>query len=303
MRLEHSLGQLAALATSVLFAATSTFFTLAGRRVGSFNLNRLRLLGAIGYLLAAHALFRLPLPWNAEPDRLFWLGLSGLIGLVLGDIFLYQAFVVMGPRLSMLMMSLAPAIATIVAWIYPGEQLTLPQLAGIALTLSGIAWVVSDTRGSNGVKLARGASLMQGVLFGLGAATGQAGGLVTAKLGAYGDFPALSGALIRMVTAALIMWGFAFIRGQAGKTIQTVKENPIAIWLILGGAFTGPFLGVTLSLFAVQNAQVGIASTLMALPPVILLPVGYFVFQERFGWKAVAGTVVAMAGVALLFLV
>ncbi len=75
------------------------------------------------------------------------------------------------------------------------------------------------------------------------------------------------------------------------------------LWLILGGAFSGPFLGVSFSLLAVQRAEVGVASTLMALPPVILLPIGYYVFKERFGWQAVAGTLVAIAGVAILFLV
>lgn len=296
------LGELAALATSGLFSITSTFFTLAGRRLGSLALNRLRLVGAIFYLLLAHALLRLPLPVHVAPDRWFWLGISGLIGLVLGDIFLFQAFILVGPRLSMLMMALAPALATLMAWVFLGEALSPTELAGIALTLGGIAWVVSDSRSRNGVKVERGSDLLQGVLLGLGAAAGQASGLVTAKLGAYGDFPALSGALIRMLSAAIVMWGIALLNGQARKTLQALQEQPRAGWMILFGSLTGPFLGVTLSLYAVQHAEVGIASTLMALPPVLLLPIGYLVFKERFGWQAIAGTLLAMLGVAFLFM-
>jgi len=71
--------------------------------------------------------------------------------------------------------------------------------------------------------------------------------------------------------------------------------------MALGGSFFGPFAGVTLSLYAVQHTAVGVASTLTSLAPIILLPMDYFLFKERFGWQAVAGTLLAMAGVVLLF--
>jgi drug/metabolite transporter (DMT)-like permease len=63
----------------------------------------------------------------------------------------------------------------------------------------------------------------------------------------------------------------------------------------------GPFLGVWLSLIAIQRTEVGVASTLMGLSPIFLLPIGYLVFSERFGWRAVSGTMIAMVGVWLLF--
>ena len=72
---------------------------------------------------------------------------------------------------------------------------------------------------------------------------------------------------------------------------------------ILGGAAAGPTIAVTLTLFAIQNAEVGVASTLTSLTPIILLPAGYFAFKERFGWQAIVGTLLAITGVALLFLV
>jgi drug/metabolite transporter (DMT)-like permease len=82
-----------------------------------------------------------------------------------------------------------------------------------------------------------------------------------------------------------------------------VQSHPGVLRLIAVGAFMGPFLGVWLSLFAIQHAEVGVVSTLMALPPVLLLPVSFVLFKERFGWQAVAGTLLAMSGIALLFLV
>jgi drug/metabolite transporter (DMT)-like permease len=295
-------GELAALVTSFLFAATSTQFTLAGRKVGSLVLNRTRLILAVLLNLLAHLVLRLPLPADIPSDRWFWLGLSGIIGLVIGDIFLFQAFVWIGPRLTMLMMSLAPIIASITAWLFLGETLTAGQISGILVTVGGIAWVVLDHNGQAKIDQDNKRIFMLGILFGLGAATGQALGLITAKKGLYGDFPALSGTLVRMMVALVTMWGLTLIQRQVRFTFQQLARNRKALWLILGGAITGPFLGVTFSLVAIQNTEVGVASTIMALPPVILLPISRIVFKEQFGWQAIVGTLIAVLGVTMLFL-
>jgi drug/metabolite transporter (DMT)-like permease len=297
------LGEIAALITSVSFSATSTFFTLAGRQVGSLVVNRIRLIIALILLIPTHwVLLGQPLPLNAGPERWFWLGLSGVIGLVLGDAFLFQAFIWIGPRISMLMMSLAPVLAAVAAWVFLDEVLSLGQIIGIFITLAGIAWVVLDQNGGNSETPLQ-KNYFRGILFALGGAMGQAMGLVTAKFGLSGDFSPVSANFIRMAAAALAIWGLTIFQGQARKTFQNLKPVPQVLWLILGGSITGPFLGVSFSLLAVQRANVGVASTLMALPPVILLPVGYYLFKERFSWQAVAGTFLAIIGVATLFLV
>jgi drug/metabolite transporter (DMT)-like permease len=297
------LGEFAALATSFLFSASSTLFTFAGRKVGPATLNRFRLLLASLWLVLAHWWLRIPLPFDASPKRYFWLAISGVVGLVIGDTLLFQAFVIIGPRLSMLLMALSPAIAALFAWPILGETLSLGQITGIALALGGIAWVISERNEQiNQSQVDRGNYLV-GILCGVGAACGQAIGLITAKQGAGSDFPALSGTLIRIVAAAFTLWFYTFLRKQAREAIVKIGEQPRAAWLILGGSFMGPFLGVTFSLLAIQNVEVGIASTLMSLSPIILLPVGYIIFKERIGWQAILGTILAMIGVTLLFLI
>lgn len=276
-------------------------FTLAGLRVGSLVVNRTRLLFAVSFLLTAHwFLLGSLLPWQAEPRRWLWLGLSGVVGLVLGDAFLFQAFIWIGPRMSMLMMSLAPVIASLVAWVFLGERLTWGQVGGISLALAGIAWVVLERNGSS-QRADR--DYVRGLLFGLGGAAGQALGLVLAKNGLDGDFSPISGNVIRMLSATSILWAYTLLRGQARDNWRALRLQPRAILFLMAGAFSGPFLGVSLSLLSIQHAEVGVASTLMTLAPVFLLPISYFVFKERFGWGAIAGTALAIAGVALLFLV
>jgi drug/metabolite transporter (DMT)-like permease len=298
--LEAYLGEIAALGTSLAFSVGSTMFTLAGRQLGSAVVNRGRLVLAVLFLALTHWIIQGSLlPWQAEPDRWLWLGLSGIVGLALGDAFLFQAFVWVGPRLSMLMLSLAPVIATLVAWVFLGEHLSTMQIFGIMLTLAGIAWVVlerqSDQRNSN-------RNYTRGILFGLGGATGQALGLVLAKNGLYGDFSPISANLIRMITAMTVLWGITLFQGRARFTFERLISNREAGAILMVAVICGPLIGVSLSLLAVQQAEVGVASTLMALPPVFLLPISYIFFMERFGWGAIAGTFVAVAGVALLFL-
>jgi len=296
------LGPFAAIGTSFCWSFTSTFFTLAGRKVGSLVVNRTRLALAVIFLLLTHwALMGSIFPWHASPERWFWLGLSGILGLVIGDAMLFQSFILLGPRLSMLIMSLTPVISTLLAWILLGERLTAWQLVAIAITVTGVASVILDQDGNNAA-IVSGKGYLIGVLFGLGGAVGQASGLIAAKKGLAGDFSALSGALIRMFVAMVALWLITFAMRQGRETLRRLKNDPQAMKYLLVGAFFGPFLGVYLSLIAVQATAVGIASTLMALAPVFLLPISHFVFGERIGLRAIAGTLVAISGVAMLLL-
>ncbi|MEJ2757828.1 MAG: DMT family transporter [Anaerolineales bacterium] len=297
------IGELAALATSIFFSIAPTFFTLAGRLVGSVIVNRTRLVVALGYLFAAHWLiYGTPLPVDASPDRWFWLGLSGVIGFVLGDAALFQSFVVIGTRLTMLVFAVNPVIAALLAWLFLGESLTSTQLLGMTITLAGIAWVLFERSNPSKQELSP-KDYANGVILAVLAAAGQAGGAVTAKLGLYGDFHALSGQIIRVGIGTVVIWILTFISGTARQTIQTLKQQPKAVQHILLASFLGPFLGVFFSLVAIQNAEVGIASTLMSLQPVILIPIGYYFFKERISWQAIAGTIITLIGVAVIFLV
>jgi drug/metabolite transporter (DMT)-like permease len=294
------IGELAALATSFFFAMTALIFTRTGRMVGSQVTNRMRLTFALIYLVIINLiLFREPLPFSAEGSRWLWLGFSGVIGLSLGDAFLFQALVSVGPRLGTLLLSLAPIFGSIIAWVFFDETLTALQITGIVLALAGIAWVVLSHEEPPDTP--RGHT-RRGVLFGVLAGLGQAVGLVLSKQGMFGDFSPFQANAIRMLAAVIFTWTWTAFGGNVSATFTALREKPHMLRLLALGALVGPLLGVSASLLAVQHAEVGVASTLMALPPVIILPISYFVFKERIGWQAILGTLLAIAGVAVLFL-
>jgi drug/metabolite transporter (DMT)-like permease len=201
----------------------------------------------------------------------------------------------------MLLMTLAPVVSTLVAWGWLGEVLLPAELAAIVVTVGGIAWVVSEPKQGQGAAGAPAKDYLVGVLLGVGGALGQALGLVLAKRGLVDDYPSLSATLIRMLVATAVIWLLALAQKQVGVTGQVLRERR-TMFLIAGGALTGPSLGVWLSMVAIQYAPVGIASTLMALPPVILIPLERWLFHERVSPRAVVGTGIALMGAAALFM-
>lgn len=295
------IGELAALGTAICFSFGSTLFTLSGREIGSPLVNRARLLVSMLVVMLMHLIATGDLlPLDAAADRWFWLSLSGVIGLVLGDAVLLQGFVMIGPRLAMLMMSLAPIIAIVLGWIFLDETLSTLELTGIALTLTGIVWVILERSPSRDSMPPR--TYMIGLLFSFGGALGQATGLVTASRGLEGDFLALSGHLIRLSAATFVIWTFAAFQFRIISSFRALMAHPRAVLHLTGGALSGPVAGVWLSLIAVQLAPVGIISTIIALTPIFLLPISHFVFKEKITAHMIMGTLVAFAGAALLFL-
>jgi drug/metabolite transporter (DMT)-like permease len=290
-------GESAALATAFCWALTALAFESAGRRVGSLPVNLIRLILGFLFLVPLVWIRRgLPLPVDASASAWMWLGVSGLVGFAFGDLCLFRAFVVIGSRLSVLLMSLVPPMTALLGWIVLGETLSLREWLGMAMTVGGVMWVVRErvpeaTEGRRHVST-------WGVLLGIGGAAGQAVGLVLSKLG-MGDYDAFAANQIRVLAGIV---GFALIFTVAGlwpRFVDALRHPHAMSRTVVGGVF-GPFLGVSLSLVAVQNALAGVAATIMSITPVVILPASFWLRKERVTTRAVFGAVLAVAGTAVL---
>ena len=297
------MGEIAALLTALCWGLSSIFFTATSREAGPIPVNRMRLLFAVPLLLISHVILTGQwLPLQAEPSRWLWFSLSGIVGLVIGDTLLFVCYSLIGNRLGTLLMASVPVMSSLAAYLFLGEKLDPLSLLGILICVFGIALVVLERSNGNGNGSPHDRRFWLGVSAGLGGAMGQAIGLVLAKQGLMGDFPAISGTLIRMLAATGFIWIITLFMGQIGQTFQKVFSSFKLVRNIFAGSLVGPFIGVWLSQIAIQNTSVGVASTLMSLTPVFMLPVAKWYYKENVSWRAVIGTLIALAGVAIIFL-
>ncbi|SHF21792.1 Uncharacterized membrane protein [Mariniphaga anaerophila] len=303
--MQNYFGEIAGLLTAVFWTVTSMAFESAGKKVGSLAVNLIRLVMAfffIGiYSWIARGFF---FPSDATAFQWQWLVLSGIVGFVIGDLLLFQAFVVIGARISMLVMSLAPPFAAFVGWLVLGEVLTLKNWLGMAVTLAGIVIVIlkrekTEHNGSVVRKIKSGYSAT-GILLAVGGAMGQAAGLVLSKKG-MGSYDAFSASQIR-VLAGIAGFSVLFFFMKRWPRVWSALKNRPAMNRITLGAFFGPFLGVSFSLLAVQHTETGVAATLMAIVPVLIILPSVVIFKEKVNWKEVFGAVITVTGVALFFL-
>lgn len=293
------LGELASILTAFCWSANSVCFTIAGRRVGSATVNVVRLWIALVAMVLLHLLLTGTFFPHAEGWRWWYLGISGLIGFAIGDAVLFEALVLLGPRLTMLIMTLWPVFAAVLAWVFLGQAMSRWTMLTMAVTLGGIALVVGDHR--TAADGSRPKKLGLGILLTLGGALGQAVGFLLSKYGLAGNYSPVSANLIRVAAGTLAITLWLLLRGHLVENFLRLKDRRASVLILLGG-LSGPVLGVVLSLYAIGHAKfLGVASTLMSLSPVILLPVSVLLFNEKITGRAILGTVITLAGAAALF--
>ena len=299
-------GEAAAIATSCIWTISSIFFTSAGKKIGSLGVNAYRTVMAVGFLVLTHMILLgsfLPVATSAQ---WFWMGLSGVIGLSIGDSGLFTAYVLIGPRRSLLLMALAPIFAGVGAYLMLRETIPAFDLVGMAVTLVGVVVVILEREELSGEVAVPKKLKSYGVLSGLIAAAGQGGGLVLAKKGIelYPELTLnpLSATLMRMILGALVLWIVLLIAGRWSELRMAIR-NRRGMSETAAAAILGPFLGVTLSMVAVTYTQAGVAQTLLSLMPVMIIPVVWLLYKQKTSWRGILGAVTAIIGVAMIFLI
>jgi drug/metabolite transporter (DMT)-like permease len=197
-------------------------------------------------------------------------------------------------------MSLAPAFAALIAYVALGESLSLLGVLGMAITVGGVSIVVLQRgfRSSEKVSLTT-----SGLVYAVLAAGGQGGGLVLAKMAFLeGNVNGFVASAVRIIASLVLLLPVAVMTRRYRGPVQMFNEDKKAFWLTALGSVLGPFLGISFSLIAIEHTKVGIAATIMAMVPVLMLPLVRIISKETLTWRAILGAFAAVAGVALLFL-
>lgn len=291
-------GELSALITAVLWSFTSIFFSEASIRAGSFQVNVTRLVLAAIFLITTIAIMGLSLMLSGS--QLFYLAISGLIGLIFGDTYLFKAYQHIGARLSQLLMASSPAMTAIMAYFFLGEGFSLWGIAGILVTLTGISMVVME---KNEQPAAKYKISRFGIFYGIMGALGQAAGLIFAKLAFQeGDINGFVATFVRIFASVLVILPAGIVFKRYKNPVRVFSKDKKALAYTTAGSILGPYLGITFSLIAISRTNAGIASTIMSTSPIIMLPMIRYMYKEKLSWKSVVGAFIAVAGVAILFL-
>ena len=302
------LGEFISIGVAFSWTATALLSEFGSKRLGNLTLNVLRMALA---LLFSVVLFGVVtgniLPPGASAEACGWMLLSGLVGYVIGDFCLFQCYIIIGSRYGQLFMTLAPLSAALMAWVMLGQQMTLMSILAMLVTLFGISISVLGRGEHHKVSLKL---PLNGILFAIGAAVCQGVGLVLSKIGMDYYEPSASmpewlvpfSANFYRCVAGIIGFTFLLYYRDGMAPLREAMHDKKGLSVATATTIFGPFVGVGFSLMAVQYTAAGIASTLMAMTPIIIIMPAYWLFHEKITWKAVLGALISVIGVSLFFL-
>ena len=305
-------GELISIGVAFSWTATALLSEFGSKRLGNLTLNVLRMGLALLFSLVLFGMVTgSMLPPGASTEAAGWMLLSGLVGYVIGDFCLFQCYIIIGSRYGQLFMTLAPLSAALMAWVTLGQQMTGKSVIAMLVTLWGIGISVLGRGDHHKISLRL---PVNGVLYAIGAAVCQGVGLVLSKIGmdhyevsmmAETDIPEwlipFSANFYRCIAGIIGFSLLLFYRDGMAPLREAVRDKK-GLSVATATTIFGPFVGVGFSLMAVQYTAAGIASTLMAMTPIIIILPSYWLFHEKITWRSVIGAVISVLGVSLFFL-
>lgn len=302
------LGELISIGVAFSWTATALLSEFGSKRLGNLTLNVLRMgLALLFSIVLFWIVLGSPIPGGGTSEAYIWMMLSGLVGYVIGDYCLFQCYIIIGSRYGQLFMTLAPLAAALLAWVTLGQEMSAMSIVAMLITLAGISISVLGRGEHHKVSLKL---PLNGVLFAIGAAVCQGTGLVLSKIGMdHYQTDALPEWIVpfcaNFLRCLIGFVGFSLLLYfREGLTpLREAINDRKGMTVATATTIFGPFVGVGFSLMAVQYTAAGIASTLMAMTPIIIILPSYWLFHQKITWKAVAGAFISVVGVSLFFLV
>lgn len=307
------IGEIISLGVACSWTVAALSSEVGSRRLGVFVMNVWRMLLALLFSVCLMWLtMGEPFPLYAGAEAWSWLLLSGVVGYFFGDWCLFNSYLTIGSRYGQLFMTLAPMFAALSAWVSIGQTLSAGSLIAMSVTIVGISISVLGRGNHHKLSVQLPA---KGVLYGIEAGMGQGVGLVLSKIGLdyyTADVPVavlpqvenylpFGANLIRCLAGLLCFTIWLLVRGEGSK-MRTSIHNHKGMLAMLTAVISGPFVGVGFSLMAVQYTAAGIASTIMATTPILILLPSYYLFHQKITWKGFIGACISVVGVSLFFL-
>lgn len=294
------IGELAALGAAFSFSITSICYTFAGRKISAISAMALSLpISWCVIVLIHYLMFGEFVPLSASLDRWFNLSISGILAFVFSAYFMLNAYQYIGPRLTMLLMSVTPVLGAILAWIFLGQRLPTNSSIGIMIVIVGIVSVVIERNTEKEKVVQR--DMRRGLLFAYLATMAQASSFIFSTQGISDGFPPFSATLIRLTAGLVTLWIFIAFQGKIHSTLSLFQGDVQLVAQLTAAAISGHVIAGSLLLLAFQFITVGVATTLAHTTAIMLIPLSYLIFKEKISLQAVIGTIVTIVGIAILF--
>lgn len=313
-------GEILSLIVAVSWTLSALCAEAASKRIGQLSVNVIRMVASLSLLALTLLIFTgSPIPMYADTNTWLWLSLSGFVGYVFGDFCLFNAYILIGSRFGQLFMTLAPPTAAVASWLIFGETMSGIAILGMIITMSGIGISIlskenkDEAKSHSRFRRLHTSLPAKGIIFGIGAGIGQGLGLVLSKLGmTYYEQCIPSSAedvlnimpfastFMRAVTG-LVGFTLVMLFTRKTRTVIRATHDGKAMAAMAGLTMFGPFIGVSLSLMATLYTNPGIAQTIMAISPILILVPAYFLFHQKITMKEIIGAIISVFGVTLFF--
>lgn len=303
-----SFGFIAAFITLCCWTVGTFSFTKASTLYAPKSINRVRLLFAAVLLtiltcfigeVSLITLFSKPLP-----EHWLWLGISGVLGLSIGDHFAFTAFKIMGSSRTSLFNTFAPGAALLGGFFLLGESINLMGVVGIVISVSGIIWFIQANRKQQDDSIDR-EHLTKGLIYATLGALGQGFGLVFAKKGLmldaeYGKLMPLHATWVRMVIATGVIYAAGIFKTDLVTEFKAIAFSKKIMKPVIIGTLFGPVMGVSMSLYAASLLEVSLAQTIFSLLPISVILWAFLLGKEKIEAKSFIAAVISVAGVFVL---
>lgn len=295
------LGQLLALLTAFCWTQNSIIYRHLGSKIGSDTVAHIRMWIALPMiLLMTYFTEGIWFPTPLSPRTYLLTMASGALGYFITDLMLFKAYVLIGNREAMVIMTLSPVATAIFGFGIFGEYLNVIQVLGIAVTLGGVAIAVLMGRQSSNEEGKD--KKAQGYVLAILASVMQAVSYVFVKFTLEETGPVSTNLLRNLGGLACFFLHNGLVKRNVRQQVAAVCADRKFVILLFCAAFAGPVLGMSCQMTAFTLAPSGIVTTITQATPIILIPYDYFVLKKKLGASSLLGTVVSIVGVALLFL-
>ncbi|NNJ72171.1 MAG: DMT family transporter [Enterobacterales bacterium] len=286
------MGELAALTCALLWAIAARIFRNLGGEFSSVALNFWK--GLISILLLIVVVQFIPMEFELSNQVIFWLALSGIIGIGIGDTFFFLALKKIGDSQSILIAeTLAPIGTALLAMAWIGEWLSWQQWLGIAVVIISVDIIIKIQKRNSerafeltGYGYAAIAALCQSI-----------GAVVSRDVLLSSDIDVFHASLIRLLGGMAIILVLILI-GRRTLLPKTKQQPSIWLWL-LAATFIGTFMALVLQMVAFSYTKAAVVQTLFAVSVIISLAIARLL-GEKVRRNTLLWSFFALVGVGVL---